>query len=73
MIFPLDFDCTFADEKTVSREEQYPSKFFTYEGEWKMGKLDGHGKLVFPSGASYEGQFKSGKLDGQGKCTYACG
>jgi len=77
MIFPLGFDRyfirNFADEWSVSRQEQYSSKCFTYEGEWKMGKFDGHGKWVFLSGTSYEGEMMENTKRVFGKCTYANG
>lgn len=41
-----------------------------YEGEWKNGKLDGHGKVTYPNGRIYEGEWKNGKPDGHGKATY---
>ena len=29
----------------------------TYEGDWKNGKREGKGKIIYPDGAKYEGTF----------------
>ncbi|XP_048639751.1 MORN repeat-containing protein 1 isoform X4 [Marmota marmota marmota] len=47
----------------------YPNSFFRYEGEWKEGKIHGHGKLLFNDGSYYEGEFADGEITGLG-CRY---
>ncbi|XP_064153833.1 MORN repeat-containing protein 1-like [Anguilla rostrata] len=44
----------------------YPNGFFRYEGEWKMGKKHGHGKLFMKDGSFYEGEFANGEIEGNG-------
>ncbi|XP_039611985.1 MORN repeat-containing protein 1-like isoform X2 [Polypterus senegalus] len=44
----------------------YPNSFFRYEGEWKLGKKNGNGKLVMKDGSYYEGEFKDGEINGNG-------
>ena len=44
-----------------------------YEGEWRRGKEDGHGKKTYASGDKYEGEFKAGKKEGKGTLTYING
>ena len=44
-----------------------------YVGEFKDGKLNGHGAVTFASGYKYVGEFKDGKFDGQGTATFASG
>lgn len=41
----------------------------SYEGEWRNGKMNGHGTLSDSKG-KYIGQFKNGKMNGQGILTY---
>ena len=38
----------------------------TYEGNWKDGKMEGKGKLMFVDGSYYEGEFVEGKKWGKG-------
>jgi len=38
----------------------------TYEGEWKMGRISGKGKIKWSNGNIYEGQFKLNHIDGNG-------
>ncbi|KAJ8388082.1 hypothetical protein AAFF_G00147000 [Aldrovandia affinis] len=44
----------------------YPNDFFRYEGEWRMGKKHGHGKLLMKDGSFYEGEFANGEIEGNG-------
>ncbi|XP_067928504.1 MORN repeat-containing protein 1-like isoform X2 [Watersipora subatra] len=45
---------------------KYENKFYKYEGQWKAGKMHGHGKLVMKDGSFYEGEFKDGEITGHG-------
>ncbi|KAG9332818.1 hypothetical protein JZ751_014917 [Albula glossodonta] len=45
---------------------EYPNGFFRYEGEWRMGKKHGHGKLFMKDGSFYEGEFANGEIQGNG-------
>jgi len=38
-----------------------------YEGQWKVGHQDGHGRQTWKDGRVYEGQFQEGKFDGFGR------
>ncbi|XP_028393822.1 MORN repeat-containing protein 1-like [Dendronephthya gigantea] len=49
----------------------YPNKFFRYEGEWKEGQKNGHGRLMMADGSFYEGAFKNGEITGHGYRTWA--
>lgn len=42
-------------------------------GDWKAGKLDGHGVWQHSSGARYEGQWKNGRKHGLGVYTWGDG
>ena len=41
-----------------------------FEGAYKDGKPNGHGKITYPDGRFYEGEFKDGKRNGHGKIIY---
>lgn len=45
----------------------------TYEGDYKDGRLNGHGVAVYVFGSVYEGEWKNSKRDGRGIMTYANG
>ena len=34
---------------------------------WKLGKMDGEGRLMMANGDTFEGQFTKGKANGHGK------
>lgn len=44
-----------------------------YEGAWKSGRPDGHGKCNYPDGTVYEGEFSNGVPHGKGSRTWADG
>ena len=46
---------------------------YSYEGEWKEGKIEGLGVAKYPDGSSYEGNFVDGKHSGQGKLIFPDG
>ena len=37
------------------------------EGEWRDGKLNGHGTEVFPDGTRFDGEWRDGKSNGVGQ------
>ncbi len=43
------------------------------EGEWRYGKLSGHGSYTTTRGDRYEGEFRDFKRQGRGSMTYAGG
>ena len=45
----------------------------TYEGEYRNGKFDGHGRATFSLGGSYEGEWRGGVFHGKGTAVYASG
>ena len=44
-----------------------------YEGYWKDGNRNGHGKSVWNNGNIYEGEYKDGNKLGRGVKTWADG
>jgi hypothetical protein len=44
----------------------FPNTFFSYDGEWKAGKMHGQGLLKMGDGSSYQGQFVDGEIEGVG-------
>ena len=44
-----------------------------YDGQWRGGFRDGHGKISWPDGAVYEGNWALGRAEGQGKFVYVDG
>jgi len=47
--------------------------FYSYDGEWKNGRMHGNGKYLFRDGMTYEGRFEEGKLEGEGTAFYPGG
>jgi len=47
--------------------------YYSYDGEWRDGKMDGNGVYLFSDGFTYEGRFKEGQPDGQGVAYYPDG
>lgn len=47
--------------------------YYSYDGEWRDGKMDGSGVYLFSDGFTYEGRFKEGQPDGQGVAYYPDG
>ncbi|XP_066245982.1 MORN repeat-containing protein 3-like [Euwallacea similis] len=44
-----------------------------YRGDWKNGKMHGHGLRIYPDGSYYIGEFRSGKRQGHGQQWYPDG
>lgn len=44
-----------------------------YDGEWRYGKVTGHGIAIYPNGDNYEGDFVNGLPKGQGTAIYPDG
>jgi len=44
-----------------------PRKRKSYDGEWKDGKRNGKGEMVWKNGARYNGDWSNGKRDGYGE------
>ena len=49
--------------------------FFSYDGQWKNGKMHGFGKYLYDDKVyyGYKGQYKNNKPNGEGKATYPSG
>ena len=47
--------------------------FYSYDGEWKSGRMDGAGKYLFRDGKTYVGRFVAGKQEGEGTAEYPGG
>jgi hypothetical protein len=43
----------------------------SYEGEWKAGTPQGHGKEIYPDGSTYTGQFQNDTRHGLGVYAFA--
>jgi hypothetical protein len=44
-----------------------------YEGEYKDGKKNGHGKMIYENGSTYEGEWKDDKIGSNGTVIWANG
>nr|XP_004227382.1 MORN repeat-containing protein 2-like [Ciona intestinalis] len=44
-----------------------------FSGTWSHDKLNGNGRVEFPSGAKYEGEMRDSKYDGMGAYTWPNG
>jgi hypothetical protein len=44
-----------------------------YEGEFRMGNMEGKGSEIWSDGRKYEGDFKNGKKDGEGTFIWSNG
>jgi hypothetical protein len=58
---------------TESFPSQGSKEKYTYIGEFKDDKYNGHGTITFPNGDSYLGEWKDGEFHGQGKYFYRSG
>jgi hypothetical protein len=47
--------------------------YYSYDGEWKSGRMDGSGVYLFRDGKTYEGRFVEGKPHGEGTAYYPGG
>eukprot|EP00601_Ochromonadales_sp_CCMP2298_P000938 CAMPEP_0173174866 /NCGR_PEP_ID=MMETSP1141-20130122/3584_1 /TAXON_ID=483371 /ORGANISM="non described non described, Strain CCMP2298" /LENGTH=384 /DNA_ID=CAMNT_0014097025 /DNA_START=111 /DNA_END=1265 /DNA_ORIENTATION=- len=47
--------------------------FYSYDGEWRAGCMQGEGKYLFRDGFTYEGRFERGKQEGNGVAYYPHG
>lgn len=52
---------------------RFKNAFFEYEGDWRNGVMNGHGKLLFADGGCYEGDFVDGEIEGHGLRTWPDG
>ena len=48
-------------------------RYFTYEGSWKKGVMEGVGKFRFADGSRYEGSLANNRPNGQGTAEYQNG
>lgn len=46
---------------------------YSYDGEWRGGKMNGKGTYLFQDGQTYEGLWKDGRPHGEGTATYPGG
>ncbi|XP_033627889.1 MORN repeat-containing protein 2-like [Asterias rubens] len=44
-----------------------------YQGHWAQDKMNGNGRLAYPSGSVYEGEFVQNQFKGQGSYTWPNG
>ncbi|EAY15956.1 hypothetical protein TVAG_262060 [Trichomonas vaginalis G3] len=51
----------------------YANPLFSYIGDWKNGKKDGHGKFFIGKNSYYEGDFRDGEMTGNGKRVFPNG
>lgn len=48
-------------------------RFYSYNGDWKDGDMEGGGTYRFADGLTYQGTFKDNKPSGMGKAVYSSG
>mmetsp|Transcript_8166 Transcript_8166/g.14817 ORF Transcript_8166/g.14817 Transcript_8166/m.14817 type:complete len:454 (+) Transcript_8166:298-1659(+) len=48
-------------------------RFYSYDGDWKQGNMEGGGAYKFADGMQYEGSFLDNRPHGVGKATYSSG
>lgn len=48
-------------------------QYYSYDGHWKHGKMDGFGKYLFEDSCTYQGQFVDNRPNGKGTSTYPHG
>jgi len=53
--------------------ERHPTGLAVYEGQFKRGKFQGHGKLQTPTGDVYEGGFENSLYEGEGTLRFEGG
>ncbi|CAN0081386.1 unnamed protein product [Sphacelaria rigidula] len=53
------------------RQEMHGNDGGVYEGEYRLGRREGHGRLEFPDGSEYEGAWRNGRQNGLG--VFRCG
>lgn len=47
--------------------------YFSYDGSWKNGKMEGYGTYLFADHTTYEGRFHNNRPHGEGKASYKYG
>ena len=65
ILFSLMILICFASAEAKPKTKKYKNGDY-YEGEWKKGKPEGQGKMVFADGRIYEGKWINGKVAGDG-------
>eukprot|EP01035_Chromulina_nebulosa_P025975 gene25975-33959_t len=51
-------------------ESRGNEEFYSYDGDWRGGFMEGNGVYLFDDECKYEGEFKAGKPHGQGTTVY---
>ena len=51
----------------------FGNTFFSYQGGWHKGRMDGQGRFVMQDGSYYEGEFTKGEITGSGIRQWADG
>ena len=62
-----EFRGSMKDGRADGRGRYFDRSGLAYEGEWKNGVMDGHGRLRLPNADEYAGQFRAGKANGTGR------
>ena len=47
--------------------------YYSYDGEWTSGKMNGYGSYIYSDGNRYDGYFKENRPDGKGTSQYGEG
>ena len=63
----------YANGRGVARWSNGGTETLTYNGEFRLGVLQGRGVMTAAGGDRYEGEYKDGKRDGQGVYSAASG
>jgi hypothetical protein len=69
-IEPYNAPVGFAPNPVVHPHSLGNENYFSYDGDWKHGKMEGSGMYAFSDGLKYEGEFKANWPEGQGKAVY---
>jgi hypothetical protein len=59
------------DEEPHGQGTMFWSDGDRYEGQWKLGSMEGHGNFCYANGDEYQGWFKNDKRHGEGTMTTA--
>ena len=73
MLYKGSFKNNFFDGNGHQTYQNIDNQKIIYEGEFKIGKREGKGKLTFSDGNYYEGEFKNDKFEGEGYFKYKDG
>ena len=60
----------FAEDPVPLSNSYGHEAFYSYDGSWRVGKMDGSGRYLFEDDYDYVGEFHKNKFHGEGLATY---